>query len=82
MSGRFGFQSFVEKSQFSGAELPPAFSEETSRAIDAEVSRIVSDAYAKAKKLLEENRTKVETLATKLLEAETLDGDAIKEILA
>lgn len=82
MSDKFGFQSFTEQSQWSNQELPPAFSEETSRAIDAEVSSIIGEAYKKAEKLLEENRDKVETLAHKLLEVETIDGEEVKALLS
>ena len=82
MSDKFGFQAFTEASQWSNQELPPAFSEETSRAIDAEVSAIIGEAYKKAEKLLAENRDKVETLARKLLEVETIDGEEVKALLS
>lgn len=81
MSEKFGFQTFLEPNQWSNPELPPAFSEETSRAIDAEVSKLVGDAYAKAEKLLNENKDKVETLAKKLLEVETIDGEEVKALV-
>ncbi|MCR5414241.1 MAG: ATP-dependent zinc metalloprotease FtsH [Kiritimatiellae bacterium] len=81
MSERFGFQAFKEQGAFTVAELPPAFSEETSRAIDAEVSRLISDAYAKAEKLIGENRDRLETLAKALLEKETMDGRDVEELL-
>ena len=74
MSERFGFQAFNEPNQFATQDLPPAFSEETSRAIDAEVSKMVADAYSRAEALLAENREKVEKLARALLEKETMDG--------
>jgi cell division protease FtsH len=74
MSERFGFQAFNEPNQFATQDLPPAFSEETSRAIDAEVSKMVADAYSRAESLLAENREKVEKLARALLEKETMDG--------
>ena len=81
MSEKFGFQAFNEPGQFTAAELPPAFSEATSQAIDAEVSKIVSTAYTKAKKLLNENRAAVEKLANALLERETMDGEDVKEVI-
>lgn len=82
MSDKFGFQAFVEPNQWSSPELPPAYSEETSRAIDAEVSAIIGEAYKKAEKLLAENRDKVEKLAAKLLEVETIDGEEVKALLS
>ena len=74
MSEKFGFQAFMEPSQFTGEDLPPAFSEETSREIDAEVKRLIDAAYADAKRLLSENRDKLELLAKALHEHETMDG--------
>ena len=81
MSEKFGFQAFREPNSFSAAELPPAFSEETSRAIDAEVSTLLANAYAQAEKLLEDNRDKLEKLARALLEKETMDGRDVEELL-
>ena len=82
MSEKFGFQSFNEPSPYASvAAMPPAFSEETSRAIDAEVAKLVSDAYAKAEKAIEENREKVELLAKTLLERETMDGRDVAKLV-
>jgi len=80
MSEAFGFQSFSEPNSFSANELPPQFSEETSRAIDDEVSKLVNDAYKKARKLLHEYRDQVELLAKTLLERETMDGKEVEEL--
>ena len=81
MSDRFGFQSFCEPNRISAATNPPAFSEETSREIDAEVSRLVSEAYAKAERILGENRERLARLAATLLEKETMDGREVEELL-
>jgi len=81
MSDRFGFQAFRERSQLSGDELPPAFSEETSRAIDDEVKRIVDAAYADAKKLIQKNRAKLEVLAKTLFDKETMDSKDVEAII-
>jgi len=81
MSDKFGFQAFKEPNSFSAAELPPAFSEETSREIDAEVSKLVNDAYAKAEKTLAENKDLLERLATRLIEKETMDGREVEELV-
>ena len=81
MSEKFGFQAFMEPSQFSDATLPPAFSEETSRQIDAEVKKLIDDAYADAKRLITENRDKLETLAKTLIEKETMDGREVEDLL-
>lgn len=81
MSDRFGFQSFSERNRFYEAAVPPAFSAETSREIDAEVTKLVSDAYRKAEELISENRDKLELLAKTLLERETMDGREVEELL-
>ena len=81
MSERFGFQAFMERSPFTGDTLPPAFSEETSRAIDAEVKAMIDAAYADAKKLILENRAKLELLAKTLLEKETMDGRDVESLV-
>ena len=81
MSERFGFQAFQEASQFTGETLPPAFSEETSRAIDEEVKRMIDEAYAEAKRMIEENRGKLESLASALLEKETMDGKDVENMI-
>ncbi len=57
-------------------------SDETARAIDKEIRRIVEAGYDRAKHLLEEHRGELETLAKALLEYETLSGDEIKTIIA
>ncbi len=57
-------------------------SEETMRKVDAEIRRIIDEQYAVARKILEENREKVEAMAKALLEWETIDSDQIDDILA
>ena len=56
-------------------------SEETMRKVDAEIRRIIDEQYALARKLIEENRDKVEAMAKALLEIETIDADQIKDIM-
>jgi cell division protease FtsH len=50
-----------------------AVSEDTARAIDAEVHRIVTEQYERAKKVLLEHRPVLEKIADALIEYETLD---------
>ena len=82
MSEKFGFQAFQEQSQFTGDTLPPAFSEETSREIDAEVKKLIDEAYADAKRLILGNRDRLELLAKTLIERETMDGRDVEALLA
>ena len=57
-------------------------SEDTLRKVDAEVRRIIDEQYAIARKILEENRDKVERMTKALLEWETIDADQINDIMA
>ncbi len=56
-------------------------SEETMRKVDAEIRRIIDQQYALARKLIEEDREKVEAMAKALLEWETIDSDQIEDIM-
>jgi len=56
-------------------------SEETMRKVDAEIRRIIDEQYALARRLIEENRDKVEVMAKALLEFETIDADQIDDIV-
>ena len=57
-------------------------SNETAQAIDKEIRKTVEDGYERAKHLLDEHRSELESLAQALLEYETLSGDEIKKIIA
>jgi cell division protease FtsH len=57
-------------------------SEETMRKVDSEIRRIIDEQYAAARKILEDNRDKVEMMAKALLEWETIDSDQIDDIMA
>ena len=56
-------------------------SETTMQQVDAEIRRIIDEQYALARKLLEENRDKVEAMTAALLELETIDADQINDIM-
>ncbi len=81
MSERFGFQSFVEPNALAVEEAPPPYSQKTAEAIDAEVKALVDAAYARAERLLKDNREKLELLAQTLLEKETLDGRDVETLV-
>ena len=57
-------------------------SEATTQKVDAEIRRIIDQQYRVARKILEENRDKVELMAKALLEYETLDADQIGDIMS
>ena len=56
-------------------------SDTTMQKVDAEIRRIVDQQYQFARRLIEENRDKVEVMAKALLEWETLDADQINDIM-
>ena len=58
-----------------------SISEEMSAKVDAEISKIVDGSYKEAKKILIEKREKLDKVAEKLLEVETIDGDEFKKLL-
>ncbi|GKW49655.1 ATP-dependent zinc metalloprotease FtsH [Halomonas sp. NCCP-2165] len=55
---------------------------ETTSKLDREVRRIIDDCYAKAKQILEENRSKLDAMAEALMKYETIDADQLKDIMA
>ncbi len=56
-------------------------SEATMQKVDAEIRRIVDAQYALARRLIEENRDKIEVMTQALLEWETIDADQIADIM-
>ncbi|PTN09156.1 ATP-dependent zinc metalloprotease FtsH [Nitrosomonas aestuarii] len=56
-------------------------SEATMQKVDAEIRRIVDEQYALARKLIEENKDKIEAMTQALLEYETIDSEQIKDIM-
>lgn len=56
-------------------------SEATAASVDAEVKRIIQEAYDKATQILKDRADDLEKLAQALLEYETLTGDEIKQLL-
>lgn len=57
------------------------YSPEVAAQVDAEVKRIVTDAYQKARTILTEKRTLLDTIAKRLVEVETLERDEYEQIL-
>jgi cell division protease FtsH len=88
MSEKLGSVTFGRAAGGHSFELPlgwgeeRGFSEETARAIDAEVRDIVESARARARRLLEERRPVLERLAALLLDKETLERQDLDAVLA
>jgi cell division protease FtsH len=56
-------------------------SETTMQKVDAEIRRIIDQQYALARRLIEQNRDKIEAMANALMEWETIDADQINDIM-
>jgi cell division protease FtsH len=57
-------------------------SEVTMQKVDQEIRRIIDQQYALARRLIEQNRDKIEAMTKALLEWETIDSDQIDDIMA
>jgi cell division protease FtsH len=77
--------SFGKKEEqiFLGREIAQHrdYSEATAIRIDEEVRRIIGDAYARARKIIEEHSDALVRVAEMLLEREVLDGDEIRALV-
>ena len=87
MSGRFRNVALTSRGMsMTGQERQePAFqreyAESTQQYIDEEIARIIEAEYARAGKILEEQRTVLDNVAAALLEKETLDEKEFRELL-
>jgi len=57
------------------------FSEDTAATIDVEVSELVDTAYKRATKVLTDNRSVLDEMASMLIERETIDTEDIQDLL-
>jgi cell division protease FtsH len=85
MSERVGFLNYAgdEDQTYMGQSVmrPGEYSDETRRAIDEEMRRLIDEAWAKTLALIEQNRDKLRQIAEALLKYETLDHEDISIIL-
>ncbi len=85
MSDRLGTRVYGENQSevFLGRDVTTHknLSDATAQLVDAEIRRIVDEQYARARRIIEENKDKVEMMAGMLLEWETLDTDQINDIM-
>jgi cell division protease FtsH len=57
------------------------YAEETAQKIDAEITRILTDAHSTARRVLTEHRSKLESVTARLLEIEVMEGDELRQLL-
>ena len=85
MNERLGFIYYGDDdsrpNMFGGFGEGREYSEETARAIDEEVKKLIDTLYQETRELLEANRDKIEALAKALLKYETLDSSDIDRIM-
>jgi cell division protease FtsH len=90
MVTRYGMSDALGTMVYAGSEQESMFgnmssktvSEATQQKVDAEIRRILDEQYGIARKLLEDNRDKVEAMTAALMEFETIDADQINDIMA
>ena len=80
MSSEVGNISFYDSTGQSEYSFGKPFSEKTAETIDREVRRMVEEAYAKAKELLQSHREQLDQLATQLYEKEVLFREDLERI--
>jgi cell division protease FtsH len=85
MSERLGPRTFGQKEEliFLGREISEQrdYSEKIAEEIDDEVRRIIDRAHELARQLLRDNRAKLDQLAKKLMEVETLEGEQLAALM-
>ena len=86
MSDDLGLVAYGERqggSQFLGMPGAPEknYSDETARAIDAEVRRLCEEGHQRAVDIIEAHRDQTQLMTEMLMEFETLDRDDIKKIM-
>lgn len=85
MSEKLGPLQFgqVQGPAFLGRDInnDQGYSDKIAYEIDMEVQRIIKETYDRAKKIITENRSKLDLIANTLLEVETLDADQIKGLV-
>ncbi len=81
MSDVLGPQTFGEKEElvFLGREIGEQrnYSEEVAEAIDTEVRRLVREAHDRAREIVRTYRAKLDELANRLIEKETVDAGRV-----
>jgi cell division protease FtsH len=85
MSEVMGPQAFGQNEEhlFLGREVTRSqdYSEATAQRIDEEVHRILTECYARATSIVKDNSAKLEMIAERLLEVETIEGHEVEEIV-
>jgi cell division protease FtsH len=74
-----------KRGRFLDIGMPPErglYGEETAQKIDSEIKRILNEAHNTARRILTEQRNKLESVTQRLLEIEVMEGDELRQLLA
>ena len=82
MSDELGTMVYAEDQESYYGIPSRTISEATQQKVDAEIRRILDEQYGIARKIIEDNKDKVEAMTAALLEYETIDADQVKDIMA
>jgi cell division protease FtsH len=86
MSRKLGPLTFGDRDElvFLGREIAEQrnYSEEVAEEIDMEIRRIIEDAYGRAREILETYRQKLDGIAQRLIEIETIDREEFELLVA
>ncbi len=80
LNKEIGNISYYDSSGQSEYSFHKPFSEKTAETIDKEISKLVESAYDRAKKLLTENKEKLEQLAAVLLDREVIFSEDLESV--
>jgi len=81
MSDKLGFVDYSTSDSQESMISERNYSEETARVVDEEVRRLIDEAYADCKQLLEDNWEKVDAIAQALLVHETLNYAEVDRLM-
>ncbi len=85
MSEKLGPVTYIDREEliFLGRELGEQrhYSEEIAAKIDKEVSRFIVNSYAKAKSIIGKQRKKLDIVAKRLMEKETIDREEFEQLM-
>lgn len=85
MSDKLGFVYYGEEmATRNGFEIGNVkdHADRTSEMIDTEIKRIIDLAYEDTRRMIEENRERLDAIAQALLKYETIDGDEVRKLIA
>ena len=80
LNDKVGNISYYDSSGQQEYSFGKPYSEETAKTIDSEISKIIETQYQRALTILTENKSKLDALASKLLEKEVIFREDLEEI--